>query len=57
MAPSRTDVRDADDWWATLSDKQRVGYHRWLTGQGKLKPPTQPETLFDMEPVEPEETE
>lgn len=57
MAPTRADVRDADDWWATLSDERRVSTHRWLTGKGKMPPPSQPETLFEMpdETVEEEE--
>ena len=35
---SRADVRDADDWWNTRSDAQRVSYHRWLTGLSKEAP-------------------
>lgn len=26
------DVRDADDWWATLSDERRCSIHRWIAG-------------------------
>lgn len=35
---SRADVRDADDWWGSVSDAQRVSYHRWLTGLSKEPP-------------------
>lgn len=49
MAPSRADVRDADDWWATLTDNRRVSLHRWQTGKGKIPPPTQDETLFEVD--------
>jgi hypothetical protein len=44
--PDRADVRDADDWWGTLSNEKRVSTHRWLSGKGKLPPPSQPEVLF-----------
>lgn len=39
MAVNRADVNDADDWWASLPDERRVGYHRWLTGLTKQPPP------------------
>ncbi len=52
MKHCRADVKDADEWWGTLSDEKRVSTHRWLSGKGKMPPPSQPETLFEMtEPV------
>jgi len=39
MAVNRADRDDADDWWASLPDERRVGYHRWLTGLSKQPPP------------------
>lgn len=50
MVTSRADVRDADDWWGSLTDDKRVSTHRWLSGKGKAPPPGQPEVLFAMEP-------
>lgn len=54
MAASRADVREADEWWASLTDDKRVSTHRWLSGKGKMPPPEQPEVLFDLDgsPVE-----
>lgn len=48
--PGRSDIKDADEWWGSLTDAKRVQYHRWLTGKGKLPPPSQTETLFDLAP-------
>ena len=46
----RADVRDADEWWSTLSDDRRVSTHRWLTGKSKTPPaPTQEEALIDLD--------
>lgn len=47
--PSRAEVRDADEWWAALTDERRISTHRWLTGQGKRPPPSQPEALIEMD--------
>lgn len=46
--PNRADIKDADEWWGTLSDEKRVSTHRWLAGLGKMPPPSQPEVLFDI---------
>jgi len=46
---NRADVRDADEWWATLSDDRRVSTYRWLTGKSKTPPPTQDEALIDVD--------
>lgn len=55
--PTRADVRDADDWWATLSNERRVSTHRWLTGKGKTPPPMQDEALIGLDgQVTPEAT-
>ena len=47
---SRADVKDADEWWGTLTDERRVGYHRWLTGKTKTPPPpSQEEALIGLD--------
>lgn len=55
--PGRSDIKDADQWWGSLTDAKRVQYHRWLTGKGKLPPPSQTETLFDLPPPSEEDVE
>lgn len=57
MAPSRADVKDADEWWGTLSDERRVSTHRWLTGKSKTPPPPDPDQLSMLDLIPDEEAE
>lgn len=56
-SPSRTDVRDADEWWASLTDERRVSTHRWLTGKSKTPPPPDPNQLSILDAIEEESAE
>jgi hypothetical protein len=49
---TRADIKDADDWWGTLSDQRRVSLHRWQTGQSKTPPPPDPDQLSLLDAIE-----